>query len=322
MAVTRRSRLVAGAVGLAVSLAGAAADSSGAVAAAGPCGTLTGTPAYRHVVLIMDENVGYATLTKSSQAPYLHALAAQCGSETSMHAATHPSQTDYMAATSGLATGVGVRTGDDNVFHQAQVHGDTWRAYEESMPKPCSGNSGVYKNGHNPPFWYTDLATPTSTCATYDVPLSPALDDAIAADALPTVAWITPDGCHDMHWLSACPHPKSQRIADGDTWLAGLVPRLTALPSYQAGDVLVVITWDEGDGREVNGSDCTDPAVYATQESCHIPTLVVSPYVTPGATDAADHTLYGLLGDVQDVLGYPRLGRAAGQASLRPGLGF
>ena len=319
---TRRSGLAAAVAVLAAALCAAAAGSPGAVAAPGLCGTVSGVPGYRHVVLIMDENVGYATLSASSQAPYLHSLAAQCGSEASMHAATHPSQANYMAATSGVATGVGVHTGNDNVFHQAQSRGETWRAYEESMPKPCSGNSGVYKNGHNPPFWYTDLRTPTDTCATDDVALSPALDDAIADDALPTLAWITPDGCHDMHWLAACPDPKSQRIADGDAWLAALVPRLTAMPSYSAGDVLIVITWDEGDGREVSGSDCTDPAVYLTQESCHVPTFVVSPYVQPGATDDADHNLYGLLGDVEDVLGYPRLGRAVGQTSLRPGLGF
>jgi hypothetical protein len=41
-----------------------------------------------------------------------------------------------------------------------------------------------------------------------------------------------------------------------------------------------------------------------------------------GATDSADHNLYGLLGDVEDILGLARLGRAVGQASLRPGLHF
>jgi len=125
---------------------------------------MTGTPAYRHVVLVMDENVGYSMLTKSPQAPYLHQLAAQCGSETFMHAATHPSQVNYMAATSGLPTGVGVHTSNDNIFHQAADHGDTWRAYEESMPKPCVGNSGFYKAGRNPPFWYDDLKSPPA-CA-------------------------------------------------------------------------------------------------------------------------------------------------------------
>ncbi|WP_137121239.1 alkaline phosphatase family protein [Segeticoccus rhizosphaerae] len=328
MARTRGRLLLAGLVAaMSISLTVAASASGGATplrgaAASGPCGTLTGTPRYQHVVVIMDENVGYSTLIKSSQARYLHTLAEQCGSELSMHAATHPSQTDYMAATSGYATGVGVHTTNDNVFHQVQVHGDTWRAYEESAPRPCSPNSGVYQSGHNPPFWYTDLKTPTNTCKRYDVALKPALDDTIANDTLPTLAWITPNACNDMHWLASCPHAKSQRIADGDDWLAQLVPQLTAMSSYQAGQTLIFVTWDEGDGKEINGSACTAPAVYRAQPSCHIPTYVVSPYVSPGAKDGADHNLYGLLGDLEDILGYPRLGHAVDQVSLRPGLGF
>jgi phospholipase C len=291
-------------------------------AGAGPCGSLTGPIHYSHIVIIMDENVSAATLRASSQAPYLHALSAQCGSETFMHAATHPSQSNYMALASGTASGVSVRSSGDNLFHQAQVHGDTWRSYEESMPKACAKNSGVYKAGHNPAYWYDDLRTPTNTCLADDLPMSSALDQDIAADRLPTLSWITPNICNDMHAATICPHPASQRIGDGDSWLSALVPRLTAMPSYQSGETLIVLTWDEGDGKEVNGSDCTAAATYSAQPSCQIPTIVVSPYVVPGATDGADHNLYGLLGDIEDILGYPRLGRAAGQPSLRPGLGF
>jgi phospholipase C len=288
---------------------------------AAPCAGATGSPDYSHIVIVMDENVSYATLTASSQAVYLHSLAGQCGSETFMHAATHPSQPNYMALASGQATGVGVHTGVDNLFHQVQAAGKTWRAYEESMPKSCSGNSGFYKAGHNPPFWYTDLRSPTNNCAATDVAQSPALDNAISADALPTLSWITPNACNDMHGLAGCPQPSSQRIGVGDAWLADLIPRLTARPSYQAGQTLIVVTWDEGNGKEVNGSDCTSPSVYRTQPSCQIPTIVVSPYVAAGSTDATDHTLYGLLGDIEDILGCPRLARAIGQPTLRSGLG-
>jgi hypothetical protein len=303
----------------------AGASSSGkarAATSAVPCVGLTGSPDYSRIVIVMDENVSEATLRSSPQAPYLHGLAAQCGSESFMHAATHPSQANYMAATSGQATGVGVHTGNDNIFHQAQVQGDSWKSYEESMPQACAGNSGFYKTGHNPPFWYTDLRSPTNTCELNDLALSPALDTDIANDTLPVLSWITPNACNDMHGQSGCPQPSSQRIAVGDAWLSSLIPRLTAMSSYQAGHTLIVITWDEGNGKETNGTDCTDPKVYTTQGSCQIPTYVVSPYISAGSTDSSDHNLYGLLADVQDILGYPRLGRAVGQSSLRPGLGF
>jgi len=306
----------------AASLSGVTAHRETLATTGGPCVGLAGSPDYSHVVVVMDENVSNATFTNSTQAPYLQGLAAQCGSEGLMHSATHPSQSNYMAATSGQATGLGVHTGNDNIFHQAQVQGDTWKSYEESMPKACAGNAGIYKTGHNPPFWYTDLRSPTNTCALDDLALSPALDTDIQNDTLPVLSWITPNACNDMHGFSSCSQPSSQRIAAGDAWLSSLIPSLTAMPSYQAGQTLVAITWDEGDGKEVKNSDCTDPHVYATQGSCQIPTIFVSPYIVAGSADSSDHNLYGLLGDIQDILGYPRLGRAVGQPSLRPGLGF
>ena len=125
-----------------------------------------------------------------------------------------------------------------------------------------------------------------------------------------------------MHGDASCAQPTTQRVAAGDAWLAALLPRLTALPSYRAGTTLVLVTWDEGSGAATSGVDCTDPAVYGAQASCQVPTVVVSPYVRPGAVDRTDHDLYGLLGTVEDVLGLPRLGLAAGRPSLRPGLNF
>jgi phospholipase C len=293
-----------------------------AVTGPGPCGRLAGTPHYQHVVIVMDENVRYSTLVASAQAPYLHSLSARCGVEKFMHAATHPSQPNYMALAGGQATAVGAHVGGDNIFHQSSVAGLSWMAYEESMTAACGKNGGIFLAGHNPPFWFEDLKTPKNLCKAQDLPMSPSLDTDIQQDTLPALSWITPNGCNDMHGLAACPQPTSQRIAVGDTWLSTMIPRLTAMRSYQAGRTLIVVTWDEGDGKAVNGSDCTSPAVYQSQPSCQIPTIIVSPYVAVGATDNDDHNLYGLLGDIEDILGLRRLGRAVGQPSLRPGLDF
>ena len=328
-----RASLAACVVGAALLVAPAGASNAGtapkAAAPTGPCGLLAypqvNKPVYQHIVVIMDENLSYASFNASTQAPYLHGLGAACGSEKNMHAATHPSQANYMAATSGVATGTGVHTANDNVFHQLQVAGKTWKNYAESMPSACSRSSvtaPAYKTGHVPAFWYTNLATPTNTCATNAVPLSPGLDKAIAGDSLPTYAWITPNACDDMHWLSGCANDTTLRVATGDAWLSALIPRLTAMPSYQAGKTLIIVTFDEGDEDSTFGVDCTSAAYYTTHPDCQIATVVVSPYVRPGATDSADHNLYALLATTEDILGLKRLGRAAGQHSLRPGLLF
>lgn len=294
-----------------------------------PCGSLAASydpaapPTYTHVVVLMEENLSYNTWKTMTQAPYAHQLASACGEETNFHAATHPSQPNYMAATSGVATGVGVKTSNDNVFHQTQAAGRTWRLYAESMGSPCqAGKTTFYKPGHNPAFYYTDLRSPVNTCNTFDVPMSPALDNAITNDSLPSYTWITPNLCHAFYWNTGCPNTKAQRFTVGDNWLSTFIPRLTAMPSYQAGKTLILVTWDEGDQTSPSGIDCTDPTVYSSHPDCHIPTFVVSPYITPGKKDAGDHNLYGLLGTTEDILHLPRLNRAVGQGSLRAGLGF
>jgi len=298
--------------------------------AAGPCGILTYNPAqqptYDHVIVIMDENFSYSAFQKPGVAPFLHSLAAACGSETLMHAVTHPSQPNYMAATSGMATGVGAQTANQNVFNQLVLNGKSWRTYEESMPAPCSATqytvAPAYKSGHNPAFWYNDLRTPTNTCALYDLAMSPALDNDLAADNLPALAWVSPNLCHDMAWDASCGYAQSSKVAAGDTWLSTFIPRLTALPSFQSGHTLVIVTVDEGGGSNAKGVDCTAPSYYSTHPDCQIPTIVLSAYIQPGTVDSADHNLYTLLGTAQDILGVARLGKAQGAGSLRPGLGF
>jgi phosphatidylinositol-3-phosphatase len=328
--LARRRALVSAATLAVAVLSSPAVSSVAAVSAAGPgpCGALTYDPTdlpdYDHVVVLMDENLSYAQLQQSTAAPYLKSLASACGSESNMHAATHPSQPNYMAATSGVATVLGTHTANNNVFHQAQVTGDSWRGYNESMPSACAANTGsapTYKSGHSPAFWYTDLRSPTNTCKRNDLSMT-ALNADIAADTLPTYAWVTPNLCDDMHWAAACGYPQTSRVAVGDAWLSQLVPRLTAMPSYQNGRTLIIVTFDEGGEGGTKGADCTDPDYYPAHPDCKIATVVVSPFITPGATDRTDQNLYSLLATTEDILGYARLGRAVGQPSMRPGLGF
>jgi phosphatidylinositol-3-phosphatase len=294
-----------------------------------PCGTLTSPPThYQHVIVLMEENLTYSSFQSMRSAnpspiPYTDSLASSCGSETFMHAATHPSQPNYMAASSGDPTGVGVYSYDDNIFHQAQVAGNTWRDYAGGMTTNCGPKNTTYKPGHTPAFWYKDLRSPKNTCKLYDVPEAQLFSD-IANNSLPTYAWISPDECSNFYWVTACGGTKAGRFARGDAYLQNVMEKIIATPSYQSGNTVIFVTWDEGNETAQHGIDCTDPAVYIGGNACQIPTIVVSPYITPGATDNTDQNLYSLLGTTEDILGYPRLGRAATTAtqSMRPGLGF
>jgi len=149
----------------------AAATSPPVVAAAGPCGTVAAPPTYRHVVWIWMENHSYGDIIgNKAQAPYLNTLASN------YHNISHPSLPNYLAATSGrdrdglpvlswLDCGPSVvcDTSAASIFGQ----GETWKAYQESMPSNCArSNSGDYAVRHNPPPYYEKL----SGCAGRDVP--------------------------------------------------------------------------------------------------------------------------------------------------------
>jgi phospholipase C len=301
-----------------------------AQAATPPCGGLSAgydparPPRYEHVVVLMEENVSYGQFQASSQMPYLRRLSRLCGSATNFHAATHPSMPNYMAATSGIASPQGRRVDHDNIFKQLERRGRTWKSYQESMPGPCSSAyTGFYKTGHNPAFFYDNLRTPVNTCKRNDVPMRPALDSAIANDALPSYSWITPNQCHIFYWVSNCSTPRANAWREGDRWLSGFLPRLLAMPSYRAGKTLIIITFDEGlEDSSTHGVDCTNPSYYRDHPDCHIPTVVVSPYIVPGKADGRDLNLYSLLGTTQDILGLPRLAKARGEPSMRTGLRF
>jgi hypothetical protein len=131
-----------------------------------PCGVLAAPRRYRHVIWIWMENHSYGSIIGSRAAPYVNSLAARCGLATNYHNISHPSLPNYVGGTSGLGftslqkftpdcdPTTGCRTDAPSIFSQ----GETWKAYEESMPAACgAGNSGEYAVRHNPPPYYSAL---------------------------------------------------------------------------------------------------------------------------------------------------------------------
>jgi phospholipase C len=289
---------------------------SPAAAASGPCGTATAPPAYQHVIWIWMENHSFTDIIgNTSQAPYINALAASCGLATNYHNTTHPSLPNYLAATSGLAqaqlpvlsfldcnVSVLCDTSAPSIFGQ----GETWKAYQESMPSNCdTSDSGEYAVRHNPAAYYTSL----SGCASRDVPYSRLATD-LAGNALPAFSFITPNLIDDMH---------DGTIAQGDAWLASNLPTILNSRQYQAGTTAVFITWDEGSGGYPI-EDCDDTTT--TDASCRVATIVISPSTPAGATSAAFFSHYSLLGTTEELLGLPMLGQASSSPTQDRGGGW
>jgi phosphatidylinositol-3-phosphatase len=277
-------------------------------AAAGPCGTQSTPPAYTHVIWIWMENHSFGDIIgNTSQAPYINTLAGECGLATNYHNLSHPSLPNYVGATSGLAvssltpfdpdcnpTG-SCLTSAPSIFGQ----GESWKAYEESMPSNCLGsNSGEYAVRHNPPPYFTSL----SGCSTLDVPYTQLATD-LANNTLPAFLFVTPNLIDDMH---------DGTINNGDTWLSSNLPTILNSPEYTSGSTAVFITWDEGTGGST-GENC---ASNTTDASCNVATIVVSPSTPAGTQSAAAFSHYSLLATTEQLLGLPLLGQAASATTM------
>src|SRR5260221_8670936 len=123
------------------------------------------------------ENHSYDTIIGSSQAPYINSLATECGLATNYHNISHPSLPNYIAGTSRLGyTDIKKFKSDCNPSKHCSTpapsifgQGETWAAYEESMPSNCyPANSGEHAVRHTPPPSYT----PSNGSSTFHLPYS------------------------------------------------------------------------------------------------------------------------------------------------------
>jgi len=285
----------------------AAAAAPAAKATSGPCGTLPlSSTNYTHVIWVWMENHSYNTIIGSSSAPYINSLAQECGLATNYHNISHPSLPNYVGATAGLGLkdlkpfrndcdpSNHCSTSMPSIFGQ----GESWKAYEETMPSDCfPTNSGGYAVRHNPPPYFTSL----SGCSTFDVPYSQLGTD-LADNTLPAFSFVTPNVIDDMH---------DGTIQQGDTWLADNLPAIFNSSEYQSGSTVVFVTWDEGEGGTSN--DCAENT---TDVGCQVATLVISPSTAPGTTSGILFNHYSMLKTTEDLLGLPELGLAMSNVSM------
>lgn len=255
---------------------------------------------------IFFENHSYNKVIGASDASYFNSLAAKCGVATNYHNVTHPSLPNYISATSGLnLASLDPFTGDcdptgscttktESIF----AEGESWKAYEESMPSDCDrSNVGNYAVRHNPPTYYTTL----TGCSTNDVPYTKLAAD-LANNGLPAFSFITPNLINDMH---------NGTVADGNAWLAHHLPAILDSPEYTKDTTAIFITWDEGEGG--SSDDC---ALNTTDVGCHVAALVISPSTPKGTRSSKLFNHYSLLTTAEQLLGLPKLGKAASNPSM------
>ena len=259
-------------------------------------------------------------MSGQATAPYINALASKCGLATAYldncFADNLVSLPHYLALTSGSncntgldQTGTGCITDDGDatthtltttsIFQQVS----SWRSYQESMPSACDpSSSGEYAAKHNPPAYYTALAS----CSTNDLAIAPVTCNAtttdtactapsnaftqdLANDTLAQFTFVTPNLLNDMH---------DGTVTQGDNWLYTYLPLVFQSKAYLRGDVAVLVLWDEQATSVFGGST---------------PNLFISPYITAGTTSATPFNHFAVLRSFENALGITTyLGCASG----------
>lgn len=252
-------------------------------------------PAFKHIFVIVLENKESTRIVGSKAAPFLNALAQQYGRAANFHGTRHPSLPNYLALTGGDTFDI---TSDctncfvdkTNIVDQLEASGKTWKAYMESMPKPCFvGSAAPYAQKHNPFIYYDNVRNDPARCNKI-VPFGQFADD-LNSNTLPNFVWITPNMCNDMHDCS---------VETGDKWLKTWVSQILASPAWQD-DGALFITFDEGS----SGAPCCKNATGGK-----IDTLVISPLGRPGFTSNVPYDHYSLLRTIEEAWGMPPLRKA------------
>jgi phospholipase C len=288
----------------------------------------------QHVFVIMMENTGFDTLIGNSNAPFINAAAANNGLANNYFGVTHPSQPNYIAATSGSTNGVA----DDNdttinvanIVDQLEANGKTWKAYMQSYslcvtPLDHACGNQLYERKHNPFISYQDVQSNPARVANI-VDFSQFATD-LASGNVADFTWISPDQCNDMHGRAStsddpCDFSQVQAlIAAGDSFLLNTVNAITNSRAW-TGNSVIFIAWDESDftgsgfGGFGDDSGCCDSV--AGQGGGHVVMMTISHSAQSPRTSNIAYNHQSMLATIQDGWNLGCLGFTCDTANVPP----
>lgn len=237
------------------------------------------TPA--HIVVVVLENKDTNQVLGNPAAPYLNALAGRGALFTNSHAVAHPSEPNYLALFAGDTFGLTsdycpLSIGGPNLAGLLGAAGLSFAGFSEDLPSVgyTGCKAGGYARKHEPWTDFTDLP------ATVGQPFTTFGPD---YTRLPTVSFVIPNLCHDMHDCD---------VPTGDAWIRQHLEGY--LRWAQSHNSLLIITWDEDDTESTTNQ---------------IGTIFLGPMVKPGLYDERiDH--YSMLRTIEDAYRLPHAGHS------------
>jgi acid phosphatase len=259
----------------------------------------------KHVVMVMEENQGYATVVgNTTDWPSLNSLIANGALPTNYYANTHPSIGNYFM----LTTGQILTNNDssitvwnvDNLARRMLVAGVSFKIYAEGITQGyVGGDTGLYLIRHNPFVMLSDVASNPQVANAVIWPFSQFASD-LASDALPEFSFIVPNVDDDAH--NGTPQ-------QADSWLQTNV--VTPLSNYSAfssaGDGILIVDFDEALDTDTNNG------------GGHVSPVFWGPNVKVGYTQTST-TLYQHQSMLRTVMEALQLTNPPGAAASAPSM--
>jgi hypothetical protein len=189
-----------------------------------------------------------------------------------------------------------------------------WHGYFEGMtdaagkpddcvhPEPEAADAptaGGYSSLLNP-FVYFHSLLDLGDCDENDVPLDELAKDLEKTDSTANFSYISPGLCN-AGFRGTCPEGSADGPAAADAFLAKVVPEILASPAYRK-DGLLIVSFGAAD---------PDPAA-PPADPTKVGAVLLSPLLTPGATDAAAYNPYSVLRSVEELFNLEPLAGAGG----------
>lgn len=195
----------------------------------------------------------------------------------------------------------------------------TWHAYLDGMvdaagsaancvhPGPEEVETvvpGGYAARQNP-FVYFHSLLDLGDCSTNDLPIDQLTADLRKAEKTPNFSFVAPTLCNSGA-TGQCLAGGTEGPASADAFLSTWVPKILASPAYKADGLLIV------NFAAANPSIPTTEGTPApSADPLRVGALLLSPFLTPGSTDAAQYNPYSILRSNEDLFGLDPLGLAA-----------
>lgn len=317
---------------------------------AGALPAAAAVPHFDHIVVIMLENHGDASIIGNPAAPRLTRLAEQNGYAARYFGVTHPSLPNYVAITSGNtwysnSDNPTQRFNHVNLVDELEAHHISWKAYMQSIPHAgFTGNysaggdrSALYVIRHDPFMLYDDVRDSAARRA-HVVPITQLSAD-LRAGRLPSFTWISPDVCNDMHGMSgkACPYAHDTQTKErSDAYVARLVRDIRSSKSWTKHSVIFIMT-DETDfdsskeattGGWASATGCCDSPIVPKNAPFFphggmygggpAPLIVISPIGKRHYISTHPYNHYSVLSTIEQSWNLPLLGMTSDTLNVQP----